>query len=346
MGRYPWRWWVILLFIFVGHAMAQGVGVNGTGASPHPSAGLDVNFQNKGFLPPRLSTVQRDSIANPAPGLMIFNLDNLCMEYFRPTGWYSLCPKIPTVTTQPVSSILVVSAQSGGQVTDDGGATVVARGICYSTTPAPTLQDAFTTDGLGTGSFVSSLTGLQQGTTYYVRAYATNSAGTAYGNEISFTTLIPGPLVGGGTSLSGATFQASSVLYNTPSDAFDGSLSGYWHSAQYDKVPWANPWLRVNFPSARVVNRYRLWHRNSPTFEDRLNSWKIQGSNDGQNWVDLDVRTNSTPPFPGTSTFSQAQFGEYLFNNTTPYLHYRIFGTAGNPGHEYTVIGEWQLWGY
>jgi len=310
------------------------------------SALFEMESTSKGFLPPRMTTAQRDAIQNPVLGLQIYNTTTNCMEFYRPTGWYSMCPRLATLTTVTASSITGVSASSGGQITDDGGATITSRGVCWSTSPNPTLSNSFTSDGIGLGTFNSVINSLQNGTIYYVRAYATTSVGSAYGNEISFTTLIPGPLVGGGTSLSGATFQASSVLYNTPSDAFDGSLSAYWHSVQYDKVPWANPWLRVNFPSPRVVNRYRLWHRNSPSSEDRLNSWKIQGSNDGQNWIDLDVRTNSTPPFPGTSTFSQAQFGEYLFNNTTPYLHYRIFGTAGNPGHEYTVIGEWQLWGY
>ena len=65
---------------------------------------------------------------------------------------------------------------------------VTARGVCWSTTPNPTTANSFTSDGTGTGPYVSSLTGLTLGTTYYVRAYATNSAGTAYGNEIVFTT--------------------------------------------------------------------------------------------------------------------------------------------------------------
>ena len=96
---------------------------------------------------------------------------------------------VPTVSTAPITNITTNSATSGGTVTNDGGAFVSARGVCWSTSQNPTLADPYTTDGTGTGSFVSQLTGLTSNTTYYVRAYATNSAGTAYGNQESFTTL-------------------------------------------------------------------------------------------------------------------------------------------------------------
>ena len=100
----------------------------------------------------------------------------------------------PTVTTNTPSDITSVTASCGGNVITSGGANVTARGVCWSTSPNPTLSDSHTTDGTGTGSFISSLTGLASGTVYYVRAYASNSAGTEYGNEVSFTTLdlLPG----------------------------------------------------------------------------------------------------------------------------------------------------------
>jgi hypothetical protein len=78
---------------------------------------------------------------------------------------------------------------SGGNVTADGGADITARGICWSTSQTPTISGNHTTDGTGTGSFTSTMTGLTPNTTYYVRAYATNSEGTAYGEVVSFTTL-------------------------------------------------------------------------------------------------------------------------------------------------------------
>ncbi len=99
---------------------------------------------------------------------------------------------LPTVTTSSITNITSTSATSGGYVTNTGGATVTARGVCWSTSQNPTIFDNHTTDGSGTGSFVSSITGLEPETDYYVRAYATNSVGTAYGNQISFTTLAGG----------------------------------------------------------------------------------------------------------------------------------------------------------
>jgi len=99
---------------------------------------------------------------------------------------------LPSVTTNAVNSfITTTSAICGGNVTLDGGATVIARGVCWSTSPNPIVSDSHTSDGSGTGSFTSSMTGLILDTTYYVRAYATNSQGTAYGNELSFTTVNP-----------------------------------------------------------------------------------------------------------------------------------------------------------
>ena len=99
---------------------------------------------------------------------------------------------IPTVTTASVTNITSSTATSGGNVTASGGTAVSARGVCWSTSQNPTLSDNYTTDGSGTGSFVSNLTGLSPSTTYYVRAYATNSQGTAYGNQESFTTTSSG----------------------------------------------------------------------------------------------------------------------------------------------------------
>ena len=95
---------------------------------------------------------------------------------------------MPTVTTANVTNIAMNTATCGGKVTADGGATVTARGVCWSTSPNPTTNNQCTNDGTGTGSFTSSITGLSMSTTYYVRAYATNSAGTSYGEQKTFTT--------------------------------------------------------------------------------------------------------------------------------------------------------------
>lgn len=95
---------------------------------------------------------------------------------------------IPTVTTGTVSSITVCRANISGSVTSDGGSTVTERGVCYGTSANPTISGDHTVKGSGTGSFTVNLFGLSASTTYYVRAYATNSAGTAYGTQTTFTT--------------------------------------------------------------------------------------------------------------------------------------------------------------
>jgi hypothetical protein len=102
---------------------------------------------------------------------------------------FTACKKdaaIPTLTTTEVTPITETTATSGGTVNSSGGVEVTARGVCWSTDHNPTVAGNKTMDGNGTGSFTSSITGLTANTVYYVRAYATNSAGTAYGNEISF----------------------------------------------------------------------------------------------------------------------------------------------------------------
>ena len=94
----------------------------------------------------------------------------------------------PSVTTDPVTNITYTSATSGGNVTSDGGDVISDQGICWSTNPSPTTSDSKTSEG--TNPFTSNMTGLFNNTTYYTRAFATNSQGTSYGNEEVFNTLL------------------------------------------------------------------------------------------------------------------------------------------------------------
>ncbi len=97
--------------------------------------------------------------------------------------------KLPLLTTNSTSTITSTTAISGGNVITDSGFAVIARGVCYNTIPLPTTSNNTVASGTGTGSFTSNLTLLSPATTYYVRTYATNAAGTAYGNQVNFTTL-------------------------------------------------------------------------------------------------------------------------------------------------------------
>lgn len=100
---------------------------------------------------------------------------------------------LPSVSTTTATAINTTTASSGGNVTSIGGSAVTSRGVCYATTTNPTLANTVLSGGSGAGIFTSSLVGLNPNTTYYVRAYATNTAGTAYGNQITFTTANPTP---------------------------------------------------------------------------------------------------------------------------------------------------------
>ena len=111
---------------------------------------------------------------------------------------------LPTLVSNSVTSITSISAVSGGNISSDGGATITERGVVWSTSQNPTIAlSTKTSDGTGSGTFTSNISGLAANTTYYLKAYATNSVGTSYGNEITFTTL---PTIG-------QTYQGGVIAY-------------------------------------------------------------------------------------------------------------------------------------
>lgn len=140
------------------------------------------------------------------------------------------------VVTKYVTDITSTSATCGGNVTGDGGHVVTARGVCWSTSQNPTISDAHTTDGTGTGLFTSNITGLTPYTTYYVRAYATNNTGTSYGEQQTFRPEHQGA-IGGLFSVS-ATQQ---VRFSQGNLQYQASTNT-WRFAenQYDYIGSAN----------------------------------------------------------------------------------------------------------
>ena len=113
------------------------------------------------------------------------NRDNIT-EYGSEINFTTASADNPELITTAVSGITISSAVSGGTITDDGGIPVVARGVCWSKSANPTVANSRTIDGTGPGTFSSRLTGLTVNTAYHIRAYATNAAGTSYGNELTF----------------------------------------------------------------------------------------------------------------------------------------------------------------
>jgi len=197
--------------------------------------------------------------------LMLFVLAAGCTKT-KPEG--EPVKSAPSVTTTSVSDVTPTSAKSGGNVTGDGGAAVSSRGVCWGTDQNPTTSGSKSVDGSGTGSFVSQITGLSPGVTYYVRAYAVNSVGTAYGSQVSFSTNASAPTVttlavadvttgtasGGGsvTSDGGGAVSARGVCWSTSptptvsdSKTSDGTGAGAFTSVITGLAPNTSYYVRA-----------------------------------------------------------------------------------------------------
>jgi hypothetical protein len=168
----------------------------------------------------------------------------------RPTIYHraGTVPRLPVIETTAVSSVTSSTASSGGHVASDGWAAVTARGVCWSTSSNPTLVDSHTVDGTGTGPFESAITGLSPGSTYHVRAYATNSVGTAYGSDLSFTsssTNLPVPDIKANGLKGAVTVSAGSPVSITV-----GLDPGMYAGANAD---W---WIAVHTPFSPPLDWY------------------------------------------------------------------------------------------
>jgi len=200
---------------------AGAINSSGFSAGPGGLRQYFGDFENLGINGIYLSSSLSGTLAF-VRWLSTFNGDLIRTANHRATGSSVRCLRdfvgggtsmvIPTVTTASATAVTATSANTGGDVTQDGGAPVTARGVAYGTSANPTTSGTITTDGTGTGVFTSTLTGLTPSTTYNVRAYATNSVGTAYGNEFIFTTGSVGPSFACGTS---TVIDIDNNTYNT-----------------------------------------------------------------------------------------------------------------------------------
>lgn len=188
---------------------------------------------------------------------------------------------LPVLTTASITSIGDTSSSCGGNITSDGGSAITARGVCWSSTPGPTTALVTkTADGPGSGTFTSSVTGLTVNTKYYIRAYATNSFGTSYGDEISFTTNLENKLtldlsVPQNSTLNtagGSLIVQNIIVANTVNDNFialssicthQGCTVGYDSGAANIKCPchgsvYATTGLVINGPAPLALQAYEV----------------------------------------------------------------------------------------
>ena len=260
----------LLLFILMAlSGISQNVGINENGSQPNSSAGLDVDFHDKGILIPRISLTSSSSFAPLSAhvaGMIVYNTATTSdvvpgfyynngvswvrgflkggatgdMLYWNGLQW-TMVPigqpgqflqisnsNIPSwggtntiyssLTTSPATSITTTAATSGGIVTADNGSAVIIRGVCWNTIGSPTIANSRTTDGSGIGSFVSSISSLLPATTYYVRSYTITSTVVTYGNEITFTTNASLPTLATTTAASAITGSTANSGGNVTAD--------------------------------------------------------------------------------------------------------------------------------
>ena len=212
----------------------------------------------------------------------------------------------PTVTTTAVSGITDNSANSGGNVTSDNGSAVTARGVCWNTTGTPTTADNTTSDGTGTGTFTSSMTGLSSSTTYYVRAYATNAYGTSYGNEETFTTLCG--------------------VFTLPftEDFSSGALPNCWENV--DNQGSGQIW-QFNNPGGRTINTSSSANGFAILDSDNYGNGNSQDA-------DLITPTLDLSGYTGVNLYFEHYFRSYSGSSAT--LSYSIDG-----GANWTQIQQW-----
>lgn len=182
-------------------------------------------------------------------------------------------PKIPILTTNLITEVSTISAVSGGFISDDGGDAVISKGICLSTSDKPTIENSKTIAVTESNSFSCHLAGLTPKTLYYVRAYATNSAGTGYGELISFTTLGDSPVTIA-TNASDITAKSailnSSVNPNLLSTAVSfewGTTTNYGNIVSVNQPVNATTSVNVNITITnllpKTIYHYRIKAENS-----------------------------------------------------------------------------------
>jgi gliding motility-associated-like protein len=215
--------------------------VNGTvipGTMPLHSSGivwstsstpLDLSLTTKTVITPAATGAFSNNATSLSPGTTYYYRayvkDVAGNVYYGATlNCQTLAATIPAITTKPAFNILSYKASSGGMNIDSGGLSITQKGICWSTTPSPTIASNKTSEGPFASDFNSLMRGLSPCVTYYVRSYAVNAIGVGYGNEVQFQTTCPGApsLVANPVAL-----NFGNIPYNGSSTIFSYTLTGY-----------------------------------------------------------------------------------------------------------------------
>jgi uncharacterized protein (TIGR02145 family) len=174
---------------------------------------------------------------------------------------------LPTLTTRSISSISFTSAISGGDISDDGGGMINARGVCWAKSPNPVIDNLFTLDGIGNYTYSSMISGLDHGATYYVRAYATNESGTGYGNQLAFIT----PDITDITDVDGNNYRINVIgtqvwmlanlkttRYNDGTDIPNITLDSVWSSLDTPAYCWYNNDIDNKYDFGAIYNGFAV----------------------------------------------------------------------------------------
>jgi hypothetical protein len=290
------------------------VGIGTT--TPNASAVLDVSSTTSGLLPPRMTNAQKLAIPSPVAGLLVWCSNcgsNGEMQVFNSLTWTNMSGsapsgQVPTITSTtaavvPTTGVSAgVSAVSGGVVSDAGSATITERGICYSTTQFPTILNTKVVVAGTTGTFTGNITGLPAGTTYYVRAFATTSAGTGYGNQVSFQNC--------GAWISQWTYKLF-MCHNLGADTT----------------------LDPNVPVQGIQGDYYQWGSSTPvatayTSSAAISGWNTTPNADGS-WLDINVDLVKGPNDPCPAGYAIA--GQYDMNGLISSTFNTITRTGATP---------------
>jgi hypothetical protein len=240
---------------------------------------------------------------------------------------------LATLTTTDIQNITATDATTGGNITNDGGGTISSRGVVWSTSTNPTISlSTKTTDGSGSGLFGSSISGLSANTKYYVRAYATNAAGTAYGNEISFSTnsiniknglIAFFPFSGNAGDSSGNNNHGTVNAATLTTDRFGNANRAYLFDGKTSNIYINNPFFDNGWSEYTVAFWFNLSQMSNPN--------NVNASN---------VPVNTSPHNGLGFSINWGQSGKYAVWKGTPNLGWTYLN--GAQSNQAAVVNIWK----